>query len=94
MNTIKLTQITPKTSTNQDGNLFFDFLINNAVNDTVIIEIDGHLTLSSSFLNSSVGKYIDIFGINKFKENVKISCNKNIFNQFKRYIQMYNDLVN
>ena len=88
-----LTIITPATSTNQDGVLFFDFLKNNALNDQVVINVPGHLTLSSSFLNSSVGKFIDIFGLDKFKENVKISTNKNVFIQFKNYIESYNDLV-
>ncbi|ASV30636.1 STAS-like domain-containing protein [Maribacter cobaltidurans] len=85
--------ITSNTSTNLDGDLFFDFLKDNAVNDTVIVSIPGHVNLSSSFLNSSFGKYIDVFGMSKFKQNIKVSCNQSIFKQIKKYVDFYSDLV-
>lgn len=90
---INITSITTNTSTNQDGDLFYDFLKNNAVQNQVVISIPGHLNLSSSFLNSSIGKFIDVFGFDKFRSNIKISCNQNIFSQIKKYVDYYNDLV-
>ncbi len=90
---IDLTLITKSTSTNIDGDNFYNYLVSNAINNSVIIQIPGHLTLSSSFLNSSIGKFIDVFGMNKFKSNVKISCNQNIYSQIKKYIDCYCDLA-
>jgi hypothetical protein len=77
-----------------DGDLFYDFLKNHAVNNNVIITIPGHLIISSSFLNSSIGKFIDVFGLDKFRKNVRISCNQNIYYQLKKYIDYYSDFVN
>jgi hypothetical protein len=93
MTKINLLDITPRTSINIEGDIFYNFLKDNAINDTVVIYIPGNLAISSSFLNSSIGKFIDIFGMDKFRSNVKISSNKNIFVQIKKYVDFYNDIV-
>lgn len=90
---INIQSIINSTSTNADGDILYDFLINNALKDQVILQLDGHLTLSSSFLNSSFGKYIDIFGLDNFKKNIKIKSNDHIFSQLKRYVQMYTSIT-
>ncbi|TDT41958.1 hypothetical protein CLV90_3190 [Maribacter spongiicola] len=92
-NLYNILDITPKTSTNSDGDVLFDFLSNSAVNDNVVLKIPGDVIISSSFLNSSVGKFIDVFGMENFKKNIKISCNRNIFNQLKKYVDFHNDKV-
>lgn len=89
---IDLQVITNNTSTNSDGDLFYDFLSNNAVSNAVIIKIDGNLTLSTSFLNSSFGRFINIFGIDLFKSNIKIKSNSNTYNRLKLYVDTYSEL--
>lgn len=86
---INLQTITNSTSTNQDGDLLFDYLANNAVKSTVVLKIPSNSTLSSSFLNSSIGKFIDVFGLDIFKSNIQIKSTQNIFNQLKKYIGRY-----
>ncbi|GAA3643734.1 STAS-like domain-containing protein [Flavivirga jejuensis] len=89
MKTINILNITQKTSSNSDGDILYSYLSDNAVSDQVIIELNGSLNLSSSFLNSSVGKFIDVFGLDTFKQNVKLKTNKNTFSLISKYVQAY-----
>jgi hypothetical protein len=90
---VDLNDITTSSSTNFDGDRLFAYLSDYAVNDVVTIKIMGDRIISSSFLNSSIGKYIDIFGIDKFKSNIRITTTKSIFNQLKSYVDYYNDFA-
>ena len=90
---INIENITASTSTNLDGDILFSYLSENAVIKSVVLEITGDRILSSSFLNSSFGKFIDIFGLETFRKNIRITTNRNIFNQLKKYVDSYSDLV-
>ncbi len=89
MKTINIFNITQKTSSNNDGDILYSYLSDNAVSDQVLIELNGSLNLSSSFLNSSIGKFIDIFGLDTFKRNVKLKTNKNTYSLISKYVQDY-----
>lgn len=89
---IDLQSITASTSSNSDGNVLYAFLIKNAVNSQVVLNIHGNFILSTSFLNSSFGRYINDYGIELFKNNIKIQTNINTFSRLKDYINVYSQL--
>lgn len=89
---VDLQSITQSTSNNFDGDILYNFLIQNAVNNQVVINIHGNFILSTSFLNSSFGRYIDDYGIDLFKMNIKIKTNVNTFGRLKDYVDVYSQL--
>ncbi|MBC7557223.1 MAG: STAS-like domain-containing protein [Chryseobacterium sp.] len=89
---INLHSITVSTSTNSDGDKLYNYLSKGAIHNKIILNIDGHYILSTSFLNSSFGKFIDIYGLDLFKTNIKIKSNANIYNRLKHYVSLYSDL--
>ncbi|MCR9226638.1 MAG: hypothetical protein NXH90_04345 [Flavobacteriaceae bacterium] len=93
MLTKDLNSITSNTSTNIDGDSLYLFLKDNAVENKIILRITGNPILSSSFLNSSIGKFIDVFGLDVFRNNVSVSTSKNVYIQFKKYIDYYTNTV-
>lgn len=85
-----LDNLVNNTSSNSEGFVLFNELkrcLNRG--QKVILEISGESTLSSSFLNSSIGEYLDNFGMETFKENVKIKSNKNQFQRLSKYLSNY-----
>lgn len=89
MRHINLGQITVSSSSNNDGDKLYDYLCSYALTSEVVIQIDSNSILSTSFLNSSFGKFINDYGIDLFKRNVKINTNANQFNRLKNYIVNY-----
>ena len=89
---VDLQCVTRNTSSNFDGDILCDFLFKNAINDQVVINIHGDFILSTSFLNSSFGKFIDNYGIELFKKNIKIKTNLNTFKRLKDYVNVYSQL--
>ncbi len=89
---VDLQSITADTSSNYDGDVLYNFLIKNAVSGQVVINIHGSFILSTSFLNSSFGRYINDYGIELFKNNIKIKTNANTFSKLKDYISIYSQL--
>lgn len=71
---LRLMDIVPGTSTNEEGTLLFaalDPII--AKGNKVRLSLDGATPLSSSFLNSSFGELIDKYGLDKVKSLLLIS---------------------
>jgi hypothetical protein len=89
---IDLQSITANTSSNYDGDVLYIFLSKNAINNQVVINIQGNFILSTSFLNSSFGRFINDYGLELFKKNIKIKTNINTFNTLKDYINIYSKL--
>jgi len=81
------------TSSNAAGHILFNMLEKYVeFNQEVTLEIDSDLTLSSSFLNTSIGEYLDKYGIEAFKKNIKFKGNRNQFNRILIYISNYEKL--
>ncbi|MGG8495928.1 hypothetical protein ACQY1Q_05905 [Tenacibaculum sp. TC6] len=93
MNTIVLRLLVTNSSTNEQGFILFDALQQAQNNDEpVILHIDSDLPMSSSFLNTSIGKFLDTYGIIRFKEIVKFKGSKSQFLKLTDYIQKYKEL--
>ncbi|MGV0847391.1 STAS-like domain-containing protein [Empedobacter falsenii] len=78
------------TSSNEDGTKLFEFL-KNAVekNESIIIEINPGLSMSSSFLNTSIGYFLDNFGKEMFFKTVKFKGSKKQFERLNDYLVKY-----
>jgi hypothetical protein len=88
MKVITLHHVLSDTGSNAQGNVLFN-LMKQYHEDTLVLEVSGDLSLSSSFLNSSFGQFIDCFGLQTLKSNVKIRTNKNQFARISKYINDY-----
>ncbi|MBZ9627447.1 DUF4325 domain-containing protein [Psychroflexus sp. CAK1W] len=58
----------------------------------IVLEIDSDMSLSSSFLNSSVGQFLDEYGFLSFKKTIKFKGSKTQFQRLNKYIQDYKSL--
>lgn len=92
MKVIALHNVLSDTGSNAQGNVLFD-LMRQYHNEVVVLEIAADLTLSTSFLNSSFGQFIDCFGLQTLKSNVKIRANKNQFARVSKYISSYAEMI-
>lgn len=92
--TIDLKALVPDTSSNSSGSILFKVL-HDAISrgSDVVLEVDNDLTLSSSFLNSSIGEVLDSYGLITFKKHVKFKGNKNQFERLANYISYYEKLI-
>ncbi len=91
MKTLDIRQIVSDFSSNTEGLKLFIALKKEIDNNiSVVLLVDKDVTLSSSFLNSSIGAILDDIGINKFKENIKFKGSKTQFNRLSSYINLYN----
>ncbi len=91
MNTIVLKNLVSNTSSNSQGFVLFNEL-KKYKQDVVILEISNDLTLSSSFLNSSIGEYLDTFGLTEFKQNIKFKGSRNQYLRISKYLEDYSRL--
>jgi len=93
MNFLELNKIVENYSSNSEGYKLFTLLDKYAEeNKIVVVSIDNTATLSSSFLNSSIGEFLDKYGYDFFKTNVKIKTSKTQFNRLSNYLEKYNNL--
>ena len=78
------------TSSNDDGTKLYAFL-KDAVesNESIIIEINPNLSMSSSFLNTSIGYFLDNFGKDMFFRTVKFKGSKKQFDRLNDYLKKY-----
>lgn len=93
MKTLILKNIVKNSSSNEQGMVLFDALQNAYLNkDSLILYVDSDLSMSSSFLNSSIGLFLDKYGLANFKQTVKFKGSKNQFSRLSDYINKYSDL--
>lgn len=90
MKTLILKNIVKNAGSNEEGLVLFSSLKNAYLeNNILILHVDSDLSMSSSFLNSSVGLFIDNYGLDEFKNIVKFKGSKNQFSRMKNYIEKY-----
>lgn len=93
MNRLILRDIVKNSSSVEEGLVLFDHLKNAFLSDTImLLEVDSELTLSSSFLNSSLGAFLDDYGFANFKKTVKFKGSKTQFKRITKYLESYRDL--
>lgn len=93
MKTLILKNIVKNSSSNEQGMILFDSLQSAYLSkNPLILYVDSDLSLSSSFLNSSIGLFLDKYGLNSFKQTVKFKGSKNQFSRMADYISKYSSL--
>ncbi|MFA4851283.1 MAG: STAS-like domain-containing protein [Bacteroidales bacterium] len=85
---IVIKEITSGTLSNIDGlNLKIAIDSSLASADTVLLSFEGITTISSSFLNSSIGEIMDQYGFDILKDRIKIThYTSNLATIIKKYI--------
>ena len=93
MKTLILKDIVKNSSSNEQGMVLFESLQNAYLSkDSLILYVYADLSMSSSFLNSSIGLFLDKYGLNSFKQTVKFKGSKNQFTRMADYISKYSAL--
>jgi len=95
MKYLMLSELVDSTGSNEAGFVLFKKLKTARDTNTVItLCIEPTESLSSSFLNSSIGLFLETYGIVSFKETVKFKGNKAQFKKLSHYISMFSQLEN
>ncbi|UAM98379.1 STAS-like domain-containing protein [Polaribacter litorisediminis] len=93
MKTIVLKNIVRNSSSNEEGLILFDLLRDAYLkNEQILLDVDSNLAMSSSFLNTSIGSFLDNYGFSKFKETFKFKGSKSQFERLNNYISNYKEL--
>ncbi|SDS41913.1 STAS-like domain-containing protein [Winogradskyella sediminis] len=93
MKNLILKDLVKNSSSNEEGMVLFNVFQEAYLNNTqILLEIGSDISMSSSFLNTSIGEFLDKYGFLKFKETVKIKGSENQFNRLNNYINKYKDL--
>jgi hypothetical protein len=90
MKNIQLKNTSRSFSSNKDGLILFNIFENTIKEKTsILLEIDSEIAMSSSFLNSSFGEVLSLYGLDTLKEYIKIKTSKNQFERISNYISKY-----
>jgi hypothetical protein len=93
MKNIILKNIVKNTSSNDEGQVLFDSLKDAYFNGlTILLTIDSNQAMSSSFLNTSIGKFLEEYGFEQFKKTVKFKGTKSQFQKLSKYISNYKNI--
>jgi hypothetical protein len=93
MKTLILKNIVKNSSSNDEGVILFNALQDAYLKEEqLILLVDSDLSMSSSFLNTSFGVFLDNYGFSGFKETVKFKGSKNQFLRLNNYITKYRNL--
>lgn len=93
MKTLILTDIVKNSSSNDEGIILFNALKKAYLNnEKLVLLVSSDLSMSSSFLNTSIGEFLDTYGFTNFKKTVKFKGPKNQFLRLNDYIKKYKDL--
>lgn len=87
---IRLKDFVQSSGSNPEGSKVF-----NALNDaylktgSVLLKVDSDMPLNSSFLNSSIGFFIEKYGIDGFRKTVKFQGSKTQYERLTSYISRF-----
>lgn len=95
MKTLVIKKLVTGTSTNSEAvALYVEMKKSADLNDSIILSFAGIDYVSSSFLNSSVGEFIETYGFDVFVKNIKFTdCNKDLATMIKSYVTKFKTLV-
>lgn len=88
--TIRLMDIVSGTSTNGEGLILFNVMNNLLLNNQKVrLSLEGATPFSTSFLNSSIGNLIDIYGIETIRKRLVFSSlTKSQIKKMTSYFEM------
>ena len=87
MDTLILKTIIEDTSSNSEGLVLFSRLKNAYLSDSpIVLVVDSELHMSSSFLNTSIGYFLEEYGMSNFKKTVRFQGSKIQFDRLSKYI--------
>lgn len=90
MDTLVLKELVKNTGSNAEGEVLYSHLEKYLLEKScVILHVSENESLSSSFLNSSIGYFIEKHGMEKFRKTVKFKGTKTQFERLKNYIERY-----
>lgn len=93
MDTLILKTLIDDTSSNSEGLVLFSRLKNAHLNNSpIVLVVDSDLHMSSSFLNTSFGYFLEEYGISNFKKTVSFKGSKMQFDRLSKYINSYLEL--
>lgn len=92
MCTIKLYEIMQEGDFPMSGSILYNIIKKNMDSaEKVIIDMEGVSSLPSMFLNVSIGKFIDEFGLDKLRQKVSfVKIPKSQAERLRDYINRYN----
>ena len=61
-------------------------------NEKLLLLIDNDTPVTSSFLNPSIGLFLDNYGLDGFKNTVRFRSTKTQFERFSNYVKKYNEI--
>jgi hypothetical protein len=95
MKTLVIKNLVTGTSTNSEAiALFIEMKKSADIKDSFILSFAGIDYVSSSFLNSSVGEFIETYGVETFVKSIKFAdCNKDLATMIKSYVTKFKTLV-
>ena len=95
MKTLVIKNLVLGTSTNVEAiPLFLEMKKCTEDNTSITLSFNGVDYVSSSFLNSSIGEFIEIYGFKYFASNVKFTdCNTDLANMIKSYVTKSKTLI-
>jgi hypothetical protein len=95
MKTLVIKNLVTGTSTNTEAvALYVEMKKSADLGDCFTLSFAGIDYVSSSFLNSSVGEFIETYGFDMFAKNVKFTdCNKDLASMIKSYVTKIKTLV-
>lgn len=90
MKNILLKDTSHSFSSNKDGLILFN-IFEKTIKEksSILLEIDHEIAMSSSFLNSSFGEILSLYGLDVLKSHIKIKTSKNQFERISNYISKY-----
>ena len=93
MRTLVIRDLVENTSSNEQGLILYHELKRAFQKaEKIILKIDSTMSLSSSFLNSSLGSFMDEFGLQALKSNIKIQGPKSQFDRLADYVNRYSKI--
>lgn len=87
-----LSDLVDDSSSNTEGLKLFYALEKNINEKEIILVVNNEMALSSSFLNSSIGYFIESYGVEKFKHLIKVRGSKTQFGRILNYIEKFSSL--
>ena len=77
----------------ESGNVLYDQMVENiSSSEKVVLDLDGVVALPTMFLNVSIGKFLDTYGVDELKQKVSFArVTASQAERLKNYINIYSN---
>ena len=91
MCTIRLYDIMLNRNYPDSGDVLYNQMVDNiASSDKVVLDLDGVVALPTMFLNVSIGRFMDMYGVEVLKQKVSFArVSASQIERLKNYISIY-----